>query len=491
MAVWLRVRQIELRPLHNDEGVNYHFLEGIRHNGFFRYSHENYHGPSYFYLSALCTAALGQGELGLRSSAVLAGVATLLLLLALRRSEGDYFVLTAALLCALSSSMVFYSRYAIHETLFVFAGACLALGLYLWLRTEASRYLYAAGLALGVLVATKETFIITLFCIALALLAGFGPRALIHKCARGWQALLQAGLIAAVVIALLFSGGLHWSGGLREMFLAVPQWIGRNRSDVGHFKPFWYYADILLGPQLRMALAQLVHLDSSAAAKVVEGAESQLWLALAIPLTYFVSTPLECARRAWGQSNAFMRFCGVWALCAFVVYSLVSYKTPWLAISITLPVTLFLAAWIARLAQNPSVERWVGGLCVVVALALGARNVWKYNFDIPYGRGNPYSYVHTDRGLLRLVRDIEGYRELHPGAKVLVGVSGYWPLPYYLRKLSGDVGYLHTREPESQASNYQIQILDPDLAWKNPRWSGKYYRLSEVQESETYFLRQR
>ena len=48
-------------------------------------------------------------------------------------------------------------------------------------------------------------------------------------------------VLTSFLTVLSFSGGFRWPGGLREMLLAVPQWVSRNESDVGHHKPFWYY----------------------------------------------------------------------------------------------------------------------------------------------------------------------------------------------------------------------------------------------------------
>jgi hypothetical protein len=90
-----------------------------------------------------------------------------------------------------------------------------------------------------------------------------------------------------------------------------------------------------------------------------------------------------------------------------------------------------------------------------------------------------------------LVRDLYHYRKLHPQAKVLVGVGGYWPLPYYLRDWRGTLGYLTTKDPQAHAPNYQVMILDRDVRWNLPGWAKKYYRLSDVQESHTFFLRKK
>ncbi len=121
-------------------------------------------------------------------------------------------------------------------------------------------------------------------------------------------------------------------------------------------------------------------------------------------------------------------------------------------------------------------------------LILAGQRVWKYNFSVPYGNSNPYSYVHTRDGMLRMVDDLKAYMKKHPDAGVLVGVGGYWPLPYYLRDLQ-KIGYERITEPESRADRYDVLILDSTVAWENPGWLRKYYRLSDVQESNTYFRR--
>ncbi|MCB0340148.1 MAG: hypothetical protein KDD53_11115, partial [Bdellovibrionales bacterium] len=51
LAYVLRTYEIGLRPLHNDEGVNFYFLQEIGRLGYYPYSHENYHGPLYFYFT--------------------------------------------------------------------------------------------------------------------------------------------------------------------------------------------------------------------------------------------------------------------------------------------------------------------------------------------------------------------------------------------------------------------------------------------------------
>ncbi len=46
VAAFLRFWQLELKPLHHDEGVNRYFLKTLFSEGVYKYDPSNYHGPT-------------------------------------------------------------------------------------------------------------------------------------------------------------------------------------------------------------------------------------------------------------------------------------------------------------------------------------------------------------------------------------------------------------------------------------------------------------
>jgi uncharacterized protein (TIGR03663 family) len=124
VAFLFRAVALELRPMHHDEGVNGHFLLALLRTGTFRYDPSNYHGPTLFYFTLpLAYAAQKADALStwvVRLVPLVFGLATVWLAFAFRRYVGRVGALAAAALMAVSPGLVFFSRYFIHEMMFVF-----------------------------------------------------------------------------------------------------------------------------------------------------------------------------------------------------------------------------------------------------------------------------------------------------------------------------------------------------------------------------------
>ncbi|MDX6268982.1 MAG: hypothetical protein QOD28_205 [Acidobacteriota bacterium] len=124
VAALVRLYQLELRPMHHDEGVNGFFLNNLIRTGVFHYDPSNYHGPTLYYFTlplAFIAERLGMyGTWTVRLLPLIFGLATVWLTLGLHRYIGRVGALSAGALLALSPGVVFFSRYFIHEMMFVF-----------------------------------------------------------------------------------------------------------------------------------------------------------------------------------------------------------------------------------------------------------------------------------------------------------------------------------------------------------------------------------
>src|ERR1041384_2867725 len=172
-AIALRVPNLERRPLHNDEGVNAIKAADLWQKGHYVYDPDEFHGPSLYYATLpvlWLSGARNSAELhdaSLRVAPMIFGVAIILLLLLFRDGLGPPAVAWAALFIAVSPAMVFYSRYFIHEMLLVFFSALTLGAFWRYCQTRSASWAVLSGAGLGLMFATKETFVLTVAAMGL------------------------------------------------------------------------------------------------------------------------------------------------------------------------------------------------------------------------------------------------------------------------------------------------------------------------------------
>ncbi len=464
-ATALRFYALELKPLHHDEGVNGFFLTNLLRQGVYRYDPSNYHGPTLYYLTLPFVALFGLKTFVVRAVTAVFGVATVWLVLALRRHVGAVGALTAAALVAVSPACVFYSRYFIHESLFVFFTLSLVvaalrfyeqpertsarphdfamalvthftgvIGALIYFAGRKANLLLFASASAALLFATKETAFISIGTLALAWLFAYvwvgwaggarggrkdaGEESGLAKFFASEQApLAVAGAVVLfVVIWVLFysSFGTNWKG-VWDSFEAFRVWKQTGMSEF-HSKPFGTYVDWLWQEEAPILL-----------------------LAVA-------GTVIALLER---RKNRFAVFASAWAFGLLVAYSLIHYKTPWLVLSFVVPLAIVGGYAVQRLADWGRADSWRRGRVVpalvvaAIALAVGTYQTLVLNFREYDNDRYPYVYSHTQRQALEMLKEIEraaaraGTRE--PG--INVASPEYWPLPWYFRDNS-HVGYI-------------------------------------------------
>jgi uncharacterized protein (TIGR03663 family) len=489
-AAALRFYDLPLAPLHHDEGVNGNFLTNLFRHGLYHYDPANYHGPSLYYLALPIVAfnSILFGKAGLSTAAIRSlpavfGTATVYLVLQFRQYLGRWGALGAAALLAFSPGALYYSRYFIHETLFVFFTLAIV---FCWLRyreTGGWDFLLALAAALAFLCATKETAVISLVVLVLAYLCAtawirmWGPAperergadkakgadAPEASNARGMKsagsparaAFARAGVampwlavaLFAVIYVLLFSSfGTHFRG-VYDSFVTFRYWFKTGVDNTLHDR-FTYVR----------------------------------WLAQEDWLLLF-SGAAAFAWALYRARNRFTLFAGFWAAGMLMAYSLIPYKTPWLALNILLPLALVAGGGFEELvASLPSRRRRTQTALVavpLVALVFSACHAVDISFVRYDDDSVAYVYAHTRREFLSLVTKIEQMAALYgtrTDTHITIASPDYWPLPWYLRNYP-NTGYwghiVPTQEPMVIGRDYQVSELQRTLG-SDYQWVGSY-----------------
>jgi uncharacterized protein (TIGR03663 family) len=493
-ALALRVPRLATRPLHNDEAVNAVKVSELWQHGRYAYDPDEYHGPALHYATLpflWLSGARNSDELGdatLRLAPVLFGVGLILLLLLFADGLGCHAVAWAAIFVAVSPAMVFYSRYFIHEMLLVFFTA-LTLGAgwrYAQARSSrsgravllprplyspsaqratedqggaaappyqvpsvplpvegtgksATRWAVLTGGGLGLMFATKETFVITLAAMGVAGIATawwtMARRPKVQDLLELWNwkhAVLALGS-AFIIWLLLFSSFFTNFPGLLDSVRTYLPWLKRAGGHSPHNHPWNYYLE-------RLAW--------------FHPAKGPIWsegLILALAAVGAVVSLVGSS-----PSAVLHRFLALYAIILTALYSAISYKTPWCLLNFYLGMILLAGIGAAALVEFCRERSWrVVMITVLAALTLhlswqafcasfglrlrGESQNGHTRFVLSPNWQNPYVYAQTAPDLLNLVQRAEGIARVTPEGfetvvKVVAPESDYWPLPWYLRR---------------------------------------------------------
>jgi uncharacterized protein (TIGR03663 family) len=435
-ALALRVPNLSNRPLHNDEAVNAVKAAELWQHGRYAYDPDEYHGPALHYVTVAFLWLSGAPDADhlddatLRHAPVVFGVGLILLLLLFADGLGRHALVWAALFVAVSPAMVFYSRYFIHEMSLVFYTA-LTLGAgWRYAQSRRAGWAVMAGVGVGLMFATKETFVITLGAMGLAgmitvwwnaKLAAPEPTfnsrwKQITAWIPPWPHCALALLAIVIVWLVFFSSFFTNPGGLADSFRTYLPWLKRAGGHSPHIHPWSFYLERLgwFHPK-----------------------RSPVWSEGLILILALVGAGV-CLL---GKKSALHRFLALYTIILTTAYSLISYKTPWCLLNFLLGMILLAGVGAVALVEVFR-ARLLRAAAVIVLLGLTAQlttQAWRASFVFPADRRNPYVYAQTVPDLLNLVQKVEGLARVAPAGygtvvKVIAPGGDYWPLPWYLRR---------------------------------------------------------
>lgn len=441
LGFFYRLPGLERRPMHADEAILGVKLAECWQSGHFQYDSKDYHGPGLHQTSKAWGLLTGWEsdpsawmEDDLRFVVVLTGLGVMLSVFLFADVLGRLGTALALMMTAVSPMMVYYSRYFIMEMQLTLLMA-LTLGCF-WRYSQAGGrlWLVLGGMALGFAHATKETFIINVaaalagWVLARIFVGEFSPRqsnslSLMSRSKKReisapWAWVLVPALLVSVVS---FSGGFRDWKAVQDSVLTYANYLERSGGS-GHEKPWHYYLTLIFWRK-----------DGLVWSEAMIGGLGLLGM-----LNAFLGEHKSSSRQA------FLVFLTGYTGVTFVIYSFLSYKTPWCILTAQHSLTLLAgvgASWLWSACQG-GVARLIYKVAVGVGIYFLCGQSKFANEEYRADQRNPYAYSHTTTDLIRLVSEVEKVAgDLGSGfsAQVINRDSG-WPLPWYWRALS-KVGY--------------------------------------------------
>lgn len=471
-AAVLRLYDLSLKPLHHDEGVNAYFLDRLFRQGIYQYDPANYHGPTLYYFALLISSFVEifsrpnqLSTVAIRLVPALFGIATVALLLSLRKQVGNIGVLAAAALVAVSPGAVYFSRDFIHEALLVFFALAVPVAMLRYRDTLKPSYLMLASAAAALMFATKETAVISVMVLLLALVATFvcsRGRVRVTADAQGSNSessrplprggsqsravllWLLAALVFSAVYALFYSSFVADPGGIYHGIETFRYWVRTGSQQ--HRAPWYTYLRWMVQAELPILVLGIV------------GAVLALWR----------------------RRDRFALFAGLWAWGLLAAYSLLPYKTPWLTLNYIVPMAIasgyaIQAAWDwVQQRANHRLAQLMLALMAAILVASLTQSITLNFFRYDDAR-LPYVYMQTRREAISLVEEINAIAARSGSGTqtaIIVTSRDYWPLPWYLRHYRY-VGYTGQIVPPNAeiivASETQESALIPLLGQKYRR----------------------
>ena len=491
LASFLRFFALEMRPLHHDEGVNGHFLTSLFRDGVYKYDPANYHGPTLYYLTLPFTKLFGLETVPVRASVAIWGILIVVLAFYLRRYIGRIGALFAALFLAISPGMVYFSRYFIHEIFFVFLalGLVLAMALFIeqkkpgagaviWMALILLACFFPSALNLSSAVAKENVTLFWVISITIFLVEA-GLVFLIIRMLLGWNEgrpvyLLLASACVSLMFAtketafvtlgtLLIACICIWvwpkiypaakkvDGEFHSAELSWANFLGALGTGTDRiliiagvaaiFIYIWviFFSSFFTYPEGVGKAFEAYSIWTKTGSKdhTMNGKWAYLKWGLEIEAPIMILSAIGTGIAFFKPRSTLAMFTGLWAFGLFAAYSLIPYKTPWLALSFLLPMCIVGGFAINELASlKQSAAKAVAVIVTIAACAVLSYQTYVLNFVRYDDEDMPYVYAHTKREFLELVAEIEHYSEKSGkgrDAKIQVVSPEYWPLVWYMK----------------------------------------------------------
>ncbi len=359
------------------------------------------------------------------------------------------------LFLSISSLSQIYSTYFVQEVFFALFSLFCALSFYIFLRKPNLLNAAFLGLAIGFLQITKET---SVFIFASAFFSALLIFLLKNKNEEN-QILEKFKKIKKIDFLKMFflffafafaiyacfysSFGKNWHG-LYDGFATYYQHFWGKSVSLAHSKSFFYYFELLY----------------------VQKSDYMRFGEIGI-LAFAIFGGIS----AFVRRNDFIKYIGLYALINLLILSCISYKTPWLLLSVIYALCVLAGYGVSELLFVKAKKIWLTVLLKIAAVALLILTInFQYKLSLNASAKftsdprNPFLYVHTVKDEENLVRRVrECSKIVGTDMKVLIAtLNSPWPMPWQFFRYA-DMNIVREIRSIDNLNEYTIVIFDSNF----------------------------
>lgn len=426
LVMWTRFYHLSAKPIHFDESINGWFSLQV-FKGLYKYDPNNYHGPLYFYLLAGFESLWGRSLEILRTLPAVFSVLSVVIF-SFRPFRNHTVQNWLMYFLLISPAFLFFGRSGIHEMPFVFFQILLMVGVVRWLEIKDTKALALVLFGIWGIALLKETFVITLFSlfIALSTLGLSWWKDLAKQTVKLWNVQLTwLVLVLLLLFAQLYTSFFTNARGLVDFVNSFLPWAKTGVQGHGHEKELWFWFSVLFKAEPVALLGVIVSC-----------------------FTVF-------------SKSVQLRAVSIFSLIQLVIYSIIPYKTVWCLLTIVWGFYFVLAFAFIEIQRGK-----LRNLLIVITLMLSVFNIPSiYNsvYRTPLLFSHPFFYVNSTYAAQNMQNLILQTAKEQPelfDQPVQVGMKEQWPWPWTLRhftKLSYD---LCGKNPIRDAAIYLCERMD-------------------------------
>jgi uncharacterized protein (TIGR03663 family) len=414
--------------MHTDEAVHAVKFGELLENNFYKYDPIEFHGPTLNYFTLVSSFLFGQksfqeiNEYTLRLVPAIISLLLIASLLLFKNKNNSGLIIIIALLITTSPIIQFYSRYYIQEILLITFTYSAVITFYKYFITKQKLWIITSAVLVGLLFATKETSIITFFSAIAAVIVLSTLDRNIRKSIIFLKSDLFLFLIISSLISILFYSSFFTNAqGIIDSISTFGNYFSKAGNNIEHAKPWYYYFKLMLFTN------------------------NNLIFYTTIPVFFFsiIGIYFAFSERQKIINTSLFRFLAIFSLLQAIIYSLISYKTPWLILNFWIGF-LFLAGFGIYQTFNFLNEKKLKNLFTFLIVLLFAHNIFQIfitSFKYSYLAENPFTYSQPTQQVIMIADEVLNItKATNEKNNTLVSViakdNDYWPLPWYLRKLN-------------------------------------------------------